>query len=207
MIDPFPYPSTAHQRRHGPAGYASYKAYKDWLRDEFTFRCVYCLCREKWYPNRSDSFAVEHLVPQSRAPELALSYDNLLYSCNRCNSFKTDLEGLLDPCLEPISQHLAARPDGTIQPLTVLGQEVVDALDLNEPELVSFRKLFLLFARGLNEGKIQPKELADSIESYFEFPEHLPDLRNYRPPTNTRPSGVGDTYFVKRASGKLQATY
>ena len=56
MIDPFPYATDTHMRRHGPVGYSSYKAYKDWLRDEFAFRCVYCLFREKWYPNRADAF-------------------------------------------------------------------------------------------------------------------------------------------------------
>lgn len=54
---PFAYTSTPHQRRHGPSGYDSYEAYKPWLRDEFVFRCVYCLEREMWYPDRASSFA------------------------------------------------------------------------------------------------------------------------------------------------------
>ena len=45
---PFMYPGQSHVRRHGPAGYADYKRYRPWLRDEFTFRCVYCLKRERW---------------------------------------------------------------------------------------------------------------------------------------------------------------
>jgi hypothetical protein len=47
----FDYPSLPHARRHGPQGYADYKHYKPWLRDEFSFRCVYCLCRETWLPD------------------------------------------------------------------------------------------------------------------------------------------------------------
>src|SRR5436309_202187 len=43
LPDPFAYPHEAHQRRHGPAGYTNYQSYKPWLRDEFAFRCVYCL--------------------------------------------------------------------------------------------------------------------------------------------------------------------
>jgi hypothetical protein len=207
MIEAFLYGSTVHPRRHGPDGYTTYRAYKDWLRDEFTFRCVYCLSRERWYLNGSDSFAVEHSVPQSRAPDLALSYDNLLYSCNRCNSLKTDLEGVLDPCSEPMFQHVAVRPDGTIEAFTILGAELVDAVDLNDPERVRWRKLFLLLARNLNDGTIQPKEVAVSLESYFRFPEHLPDLSDYRPPINTRPAGINETYFAKRSAGKLEPTY
>src|SRR5436190_24295258 len=111
MINAFPYPTDSHQRRHGPTGYTSYKPYKDWLRDEFAFRCVYCLFREKWYPNGSDAFGVEHSIPKGQAPHLELVYDNLLYSCNRCNSLKTDLEGIIEPSSEPLAKHLSLNQD------------------------------------------------------------------------------------------------
>ena len=44
----FQYPSSPYTRRHGPCGYSDHTSYKPWLRDEFTFRCVYCLARERW---------------------------------------------------------------------------------------------------------------------------------------------------------------
>ena len=55
-IDPstprlFAYPRELHERRHGPLGYLDYGDYRPWLRDEFQFRCVYCLCRERWFPD------------------------------------------------------------------------------------------------------------------------------------------------------------
>jgi hypothetical protein len=96
---PFSYPQTRHQRKHGPQGYESYKSFKDWLRDEFTFRCVYCLERERWHPNGQAAFGVDHAKPKGKAKyaHLICDYRNLLYVCNRCNSAKTD-ELLLDPC-------------------------------------------------------------------------------------------------------------
>src|SRR5438874_575576 len=51
---PFKFATAPHARKHGPGGYETYQAYKDWLRDEFTFRCVYCLERERWYPNDAE---------------------------------------------------------------------------------------------------------------------------------------------------------
>ena len=75
---PFRYPTSPHKRQHGPQGYTNYESYKPWLRDEFSFRCVYCLVRERHYPNREAAFGVDHLIPQRVAPELALHYDNLL---------------------------------------------------------------------------------------------------------------------------------
>jgi hypothetical protein len=44
----FIYPHHPHVRRHSPRGYRDYRSYKPWLRDEFDFRCVYCLWRERW---------------------------------------------------------------------------------------------------------------------------------------------------------------
>ncbi len=42
----FDYPEPRLERIHGPAGYSTYESFRPWLRDEFTFRCVYCLKRE-----------------------------------------------------------------------------------------------------------------------------------------------------------------
>ena len=44
----FDYPDQRNEQRHGPSGYASYEPCRPWLRDEFDFRCVYCLKRETW---------------------------------------------------------------------------------------------------------------------------------------------------------------
>ena len=71
----FAYPPTEHMRRHGPRGYTGYRAYKPWLRDEFTFRCVYCLSRERWCPNGHEEFAVDHSIPQAVVPHEARDYD------------------------------------------------------------------------------------------------------------------------------------
>lgn len=198
---------TEHQRRHGPAGYQTYITYKDWLRDEFAFRCVYCLNRERWYPNGSGSFGVEHAISQREAPDLALSFDNLLYACNRCNSFKTDLEGILNPCIEPMAANLGILTDGRIDPLTILGRILVDTLQLNDPDVVEMRSRFILFAQHLNEGTVAPQVIAETIKILFSYPEDLPDLRNNRPPRNSRPEGVNATYFLKRQNGTLPSTY
>jgi hypothetical protein len=72
------YPSVSHERRHGPHGYADYRTYKPWSRDEFTFRRVYCLPREVWYPNGYEEFAVEHFAAKSIVPDQSGEYDNLL---------------------------------------------------------------------------------------------------------------------------------
>lgn len=67
MVQPYVYPAEPHQRRHGPAGYASYEEYRPWLEDEFCFRCVYCLKRMVWAP--TDVWTIDHLVARDEASE------------------------------------------------------------------------------------------------------------------------------------------
>ena len=50
-MTPFTYPSAPIVRRHDPIGYLDYDSFRPWLRDEFRFRCVYCLRRERWEPD------------------------------------------------------------------------------------------------------------------------------------------------------------
>jgi hypothetical protein len=80
MTIPFIYPPGPHVRRHGPAGYADHTGYQPWLRDEFSFRCVYCLLREQW-GRVGGVFDIDHFLPVSNRPDLAAEYDNLLYAC------------------------------------------------------------------------------------------------------------------------------
>jgi 5-methylcytosine-specific restriction endonuclease McrA len=84
MARGFDYPGSPHTRRHGPRGYANYRSYRPWLRDEFAFRCVYCLVREQW-GRVTGEFDLDHYEPQRLHPHRARDYDNLLYSCSSCN--------------------------------------------------------------------------------------------------------------------------
>ena len=60
----FDYPESRSERIHGPAGYATYESFRPWLRDEFTFRCVYCLKRETW-GQVTGEFELDHFQPLS----------------------------------------------------------------------------------------------------------------------------------------------
>src|SRR2546426_10730722 len=95
-MTPFVYPAFAHVRRHGPGGYASYKRYRPWLRDEFAFRCVYCLKREQWGLVRG-IYDLDHFHPRARHPGNVRDYDNLLYACASCNAAKRDV-AIPNPC-------------------------------------------------------------------------------------------------------------
>ena len=87
MSIPFVYPSGPDVRRHGPQGYADYASYLPWLRDEFSFRCVFCLLREQWGYVRG-GFAIDHFLSVAHHPAHVTDYDNLLYACLTCNMAK-----------------------------------------------------------------------------------------------------------------------
>jgi len=202
---PFGLPPGNPVRSHGPGGYANYQEFKDWLRDEFAFRCVYCLEREEWYPSRSAAFAVEHVLSQSLYPELVCVYDNLVYSCSRCNSRKAS-EECIDPSAVALGRHVRFRADGTAEGITSLGIEHVEGFRLNEPPALRVRQHYLRLVEL--ERRLPADAAIDAMfREAFGYPDDLPDLGAKRPPSNSRPEGVKACHFRRRAEGILPETY
>lgn len=114
MTPAFEYPRQPHERRHGPQGYRDYQSFGPWLRDEFGFRCVYCLQREAW-GRRIGAFELDHFHPTSAAPDLELEYDNLVYACSCCNSIKQSLS-VPNPDQMAFGDLVEVFNDGTIAP-------------------------------------------------------------------------------------------
>jgi hypothetical protein len=199
-VTPFSYPGGAHNRRHGPGGYDNYGSYRDWVRDEFCFRCVFCLNRELWYV-RLGSFEIDHFVPQAVAPELALDYDNLIYICKRCNSVKSDLD-VPDPCKVSFGDCMRLLESGEFEYLNDNGELLIDVLNLNESERVRYR---LLIITTLNS--IHPDKADEVLPLWLGFPEELPDLADKRNPLNSRPEGIAQSWFQKKLRGELPAIY
>jgi hypothetical protein len=202
----FAYPLAPHVRRHGPRGYRRYEKFKPWLRDEFAFRCVFCLMRERRYPNGQAAFGVDHLVPQVLALDRQVDYENLVYACSRCNSFEGDAYPILDPCREVYGTHLQVNEDGTITGLTQDGRKLIRILRLDQHEYVRVRRELLQTIRILNG--VNSPDARQILNDLLGFPNDLPDLRRCRPPSgNTRPHGARTCYFAQREQGILPATY
>ncbi len=204
---PFAYPTTPHIRRHGPRGYKSYRDYKPFLRDEFTFRCVYCLEREVWYPNRDGSFSADHFVPKVIDPSLDTDYENLVYACLRCNAFKQAQVLLLNPARVAFADHFCVKEDGHIEALSLEAQDLIDLLDLNHAPALEVREETL---RVLQLKQKYPTDyLVHTIfVGRFGYPSDLPDLRRLEPPGgNARPEGIKKSYWEQRKSGVLAEVY
>jgi hypothetical protein len=196
----FEYPAQPHLRRHGPAGYKDYGSYRDWLRDEFMFRCVYCLHREQWY-SRSGTFHVDHFVPVSADPQGTLQYSNLLYVCTTCNEAKADILGLPDPCSISFRECIEIEGDGRIVGKNPAGRRLCDVLRMNSVDNLANR------SRWIRILELARSRDAALYEELLGFPEALPDLRSKNAPRNDKPESVANCYFALRERGELPATY
>jgi hypothetical protein len=204
---PFAYPTTHHLRRHGPKGYQDYGDYKPFLRDEFTFRCVYCLERELWHPNWDGSFSADHFIPKAVAPDRETDYENLVYACVRCNSYKNTNLISLDPTQVAFSTHFTVSEDGHIAGLSEPAKDLIDLLDLDHDPALSVRRR-ILQVLTLKQKYPDDPVMHELFLGYFAFPQELPDLSRRNPPRgNSKPHGVKTSYYEQRRQKTLSETY
>ena len=196
----FEYPTQPHTRRHGPGGYKDYESFRDWLRDEFTFRCVYCLHREQWY-GRGVTFHIDHSNPVTVDEQGECEYSNLLYACATCNEAKKAILDVPNPCEVAFLDCLRIMPDGRVKALNRNGRKLEHALRLNNASNLQQRSRWM---RNLKTLKTNNPKL---YKEYMGFPKDLPDLRKKRVPSNTKPDGAESCYFALRERHELPDTY
>jgi HNH endonuclease len=197
MTPPFSYPLTAQVRRHGPQGYTDYASYRAWLRDEFSFRCGYCLQRERWVPG---GFHLDHFLPVAHHSDAATEYTNLFFCCATCNVAKRDAS-IPDPTQHLLAQNVTVQLDGTVVAKTKEATRIIAQLGLNRPQYLVFRRVWLLIVQTI---AAHPNVLREVLG----FPADLPDLSLLRPPAgNTKPEGIEQSFFRQRQRGELPETY
>jgi hypothetical protein len=197
---PFNYPAESHQRRHGPQGYGSPESYRPWLRDEFAFRCVYCLDRELWQ-NSVGKFAVEHFLPLASHPQRQTDYDNLVYACVSCNLTKRQAQ-VPDPCDTLLAEHVVIHDDGRMEARTKEASKLIDKLLLNSEDCLTFRRRWISIIR------LAQQHSPELYRELMGYPADLPDLSSLRPPAgNTRPEGIDQSHAARRERGELPDIY
>jgi len=199
---PFIYPSQPHGRKHGPMGYSRYGLYRNWLRDEFVFTCVYCLRRETWATLKRD-WELDHFVPKSIRPELELDYDNLVYACSTCNRTKA-AHLAPDPCKVAFGGCVEINDNGEIYGIegSTHGIALIEALGLDADDYNELRRAVFELRDALPMG-------SKAYCRWFGFPSDLPDLeKEPKPPHgNKRPNGIRVSCLEKSRRGKLPKYY
>lgn len=202
---PYRYPASPHVRRHDPAGYTRYAHFRPWLRDEFCFRCVYCLRREVWAHHEND-FELDHDVAQSLAPELCRDYTNLVFACHNCNKRKGNksLPSVSDvaygACMEV---SMTGTHVGEIRALNDDGIRLIDELSLDERKITATRRLYI---ESIRSHEIHDRRL---FLLWMGFPEDLPDLLTVHPQpyANTLSSGIEQSWYAHKLRGSLPEFY
>ncbi|MCB0060846.1 MAG: HNH endonuclease [Caldilineaceae bacterium] len=122
------------------------------LRRRFNYACGYCSVTET---SVGGELTVDHFQP--RIAGGSDDIDNLVYACQRCNSYKhrfwpTEEEAhqghhLLHPLRDNLAQHIQLNyTTGKLESLTPTGDFHITLLQLNRPQLVKHR-----LARQLEE--------------------------------------------------------
>ncbi len=200
MSSPFLYPLDSHVLRHGPQGYSDYSSYRPWLRDEFSYRCIYCLLREQWGRVRG-IYAIDHFLAVSRHPAGITDYENLLYACATCNTAKGD-RVIPDPLAVLVGSTVRVEEDGTIHTDNPEAARLIELLGLASPQSTEFRMLWIGIV------SLATRYEPDLYRRLMSYPDDLPDLHALQPPGgNTRPDGVGQSAQVRRERGELPAVY
>lgn len=200
MNAPFLYPPRPHTRRHGPQGYADYARYLPWLRDEFSFRCVYCLLREQWGRVRG-VYAIDHFLAVAHHPARIADYDNLLYACATCNAAK-GAQTVPDPLAVLTGPAVRVTEDGTIHADGADAARLIERLGLDSPQSTEFRMLWI----GIIA--LAARHDPDLHRRLMGYPDDLPDLRALRPPGgNSRPEGAARSALARRKRGELPSVY
>ncbi|HRA88368.1 MAG TPA: HNH endonuclease domain-containing protein [Planctomycetaceae bacterium] len=195
----FAYPNSDAQRRHGPEGYTSYESFRPWLRDEFTFRCVYCLKRETWGQVTAE-FELDHFQPQAVAPTRTVDYFNLVYSCRRCNAVKQDQ--LIDDPQALLTEKLVSfSVDGSIVGDNDKVCRLIRQLDLNSPMLQKWR------VRWMRIVQLAEERDPSLYSQLVGFPDDLPNLGHLRPPSNSRAEGIEQSWYTRKQHGLLPKAY
>jgi hypothetical protein len=196
---PFEFPAAPHVRRHGPRGYASAEKFRPWLRDEFEFRCVYCLTREAWM-NRMGTFAIDHFLPASLAPDKTLDYDNLLYTCISCNLAK-GAQLTADPTRVLLASAVTMIDSGRFESEVPGVRAIIAKLGLNDPQSIEFRRLWVGILRLARDYE------PSLFKQLSGWPDDLPDLARLRPPGgNSRPAGIAASCLSRRDQNVAEDT-
>ncbi len=122
--------------------------YRDILRIDFYFSCGYCSITE--IEATGIGFQIDHYFPRDKYPQKENEYLNLIYSCQKCNSTKSDFypgqSGLpkelhiIRPDEEDPGDHYALDKDELVGK-TELGRFNINCLRLNRRALKIVRKL------------------------------------------------------------------
>lgn len=150
-------PGTPRRQRHTPRPTNDYRDYRACLRWDAGFTCCFCLVHESDLTRTGTAAgtgltSIEHLQPQSHAPDLVNVYSNCAYACQSCNNVRRCAPSLhpsgarlLNPWRDAWGEHFQLHDD-RLEPLREgdAGRDArytTQAYRLNDDRKVAMRQL------------------------------------------------------------------
>lgn len=126
--------------------YENYSSFKPYLKNDFFNRCAYCNLLEG---SITTPFEVDHFIPRDtfkeKWPECDTLYDNLMYSCKKCNIAKSnqysgDIENrkiindyFYNPVVDDFGKIFYRNDAGGIDSDDLKAKEMIEKLKLYRP--------------------------------------------------------------------------
>lgn len=174
--------------------YASYQAYKVYLRKDFRKACGYCDDTDV-YCGGKNAFHIDHFRPLKHFADLEVDYTNLVYACSYCNIAKSDDWpclgtnhtyqngcGYIDPCDPEFINHFEREDDGRIKPKTDVGKYMYHRLKLGlrRHELIWLLRQLQQKIAEVQELFAQHKHTAKAVALMEKHMELTKEYFNYK---------------------------
>lgn len=128
---------------------SDYHDYKEDLRYDFWYSCAYCSITE--IEAMGIGFEIDHYYPKKANKELVNEYNNLMWSCQKCNNYKSDhnpdendkrLGNIVIRCdQEDPSEHFDLKESQILVGKTHTGEFNIELLELNRLQLRRLRRI------------------------------------------------------------------
>lgn len=130
----------------------------------------------------------------------------MVYACNTCNATRRDISQPLDPARDALGHHVQVVVDGTVQPLSELGGQLIERCRLNCPLLVDARRCLLSLIAVLQA--LDRPEATEVLRDLLAYSSDVPALPALRPlGGNDRLAGIANSCFERRRRGELPEVY
>ena len=126
----------------------AYGEYRQILRKDFFYSCAYCTISEA--EAQGIRLTIDHYEPRSSRSDLENAYDNLMYCCDPCNTYKGDRcpplaarqdgQRFFRPDVDRFSDHFQLNGIRLIEK-SVTGYFTIQALELNRSSLRRLRQI------------------------------------------------------------------
>ncbi|MGV6840628.1 MAG: HNH endonuclease [Planktomarina sp.] len=136
----------------------NHKQVKDALIKETHGKCAYC----ESYVRHVAHGDIEHIFPKSKDRAKTFEWDNLTFACQICNQKKSNAEGIIDPYVDDLEEHLFF-VSTFVRSITTKGAISIDktsGLDLNRADLLERRHTQISRYADADERIVQEQDPA-----------------------------------------------